>query len=241
MKKLFKKVFLDVKFGLAGEGHNLSSDSSGRPQSSSSHERSTAGTRSDPTVASVSAGLAAAERVERQQQQNAVIVKPRVVSAAARSSEPAAKQQEKSPGASSGQQPHPTHHYTTSSGGSGAPTGASVAAGEAALQRMHSKDMDKPKGRPSSSRSTASSPMASLPQAMEKVLCCCNVFRQGPTCMPQIHSHKHVHTCARAHTHTHAHTCTHDRQHIYLYISHHILSILFKCTMYHIYTRIIDS
>ena len=170
MKKFFKRVALEVKFGLAGEGHNLSSDSSSVPQSSQSHERATGESRSEPTVASVSAGAAALERVERQQQQNAVKVKPRVVSAAPRSSQPAAKQQEKSPGASS-EQP-PSHHSTTSStssGASGAPTGASVAAGEAALLRLHSKEMGKEKPHPSSSRSTIPSSMAPLPQATEKV------------------------------------------------------------------------
>ena len=120
MKKFFKKVALEVKFGLAGEGQNLSSDSSSVPQSSQSHERATGVIRSEPTVASVSAGAAALERVERQQQQNAVKVKPRVVSAAARSSQPAAKQLEKSPGASR-EQPPPSHHSTTSSTSSVAP------------------------------------------------------------------------------------------------------------------------
>ena len=171
MKKFFKRVALEVKFGLAGEGHNLSSDSSSVPQSSQSHERATGESRSEPTVASVSAGAAALERVERQQQQNAVKVKPRVVSAAPRSSQPAAKQQEKSPGASS-EQPPPSHHSTTSStssGASGAPTGASVAAGEAALLRLHSKEMGKEKPHPSSSRSAIPSSMAPLLQATEKV------------------------------------------------------------------------
>ena len=169
MKKFFKRVALEVKFGLAGEGHNLSSDSSSVPQSSQSHERATGESRSEPTVASVSAGAAALERVERQQQQNAVKVKPRVVSAAPRSSQPAAKQQEKSPGASS-EQPPPSHHSTTSStSSSGAPTGASVAAGEAALLRLHSKEMGKEKPHPSSSRSAIPSSMAPLPQATEKV------------------------------------------------------------------------
>lgn len=166
MKKFFKKVVLDVKFGLAGEGHSISSDSSGAPQSASSRERQTPGTRSDPTVASVSAGVAAVERVERQQQQNAVSVKPRVVSAAARSPQTTTKQQEKSPSASSGHQQTPPHH-SISAGGSEASTGASVAAGEAALQRLYSKEMAQPKTRPSP-RPVVSSAEVSVPQA-EKV------------------------------------------------------------------------
>lgn len=183
MKKFFKKVVLDVKFGLAGEGHNLSSDSSSVPQSSPSHERTRGETRSEPTVASVSAGAAALERIDRQQQQNAVNVKPRVVSAAARSSQPAAKRQEKSPGASSEQHP-PSHHSTTSStssGASGGPTGASVAAGEAALLRLHSKDMGKAKSHPSSNRSATPYSMAPLPQATEKVCAVVSVNGQVPS------------------------------------------------------------
>ena len=166
MKKFFKKVVLDVKFGLAGDGQNLRSDSNDPPRPSTSHERSTAGPRTDPTVASVSAGCAAMERAERQQQQNAVVVKPRVISATARSSE-AGKQPERSPGASSKQPAH--QHSTASSDWTVAPTGASVAAGGAALQRQHSKEMGKPKARPSSSGSAMASSVPAAPHVVEKV------------------------------------------------------------------------
>ena len=159
MKKFFKKVVLDVKFGLAGDGQNLRSDSNDPPRPSTSHERSTAGPRTDPTVASVSAGCAAMERAERQQQQNAVVVKPRVISATARSSE-AGKQPERSPGASSKQ---PAHQHSTAS------SDWTVAAGEAALQRQHSKEMGKPKARPSSSGSTMASSVPAAPHVVEKV------------------------------------------------------------------------